>query len=29
MHQKNLRACLHGGSGPQIREVNRLDGVKK
>ena len=23
-----LRACLHGGRGPQIGEVTRLGGVK-
>ena len=22
-----LRACLHGGGGPQVAEVTRLDGV--
>ena len=25
----NLRACLHGGGGPQVGEVTRLRGVKK
>ena len=24
-----LRACLHGGGGPQAGELTRLDGVKK
>ena len=24
-----LRACLHGGGGPQVGEVTRLGGVKK
>ena len=23
-----LRACLHGGGGPQVGEVTRLGGVK-
>ena len=25
----NLRACLHGGGGPQVGEVTRLGEVKK
>ena len=24
-----MRACLHGGGGPQVGEVTRLGGVKK
>ena len=24
-----MRACLHGGGGPQVNEVTRLGGVKK
>ena len=24
-----LRACLHGGGGPQVSEVTRLDGVTR
>ena len=26
--QHQIRACLHGGGGPQIGEVTRLGGVK-
>ena len=26
---KNLRACLHGGGGPQVGEVTRLGGVTR
>ena len=25
----NLRACLHGGEGPQVGEVTRLGGVTR
>ena len=25
----SLRACLHGGGGPQVGEITRLGGVKK
>ena len=27
--QKKLRACLHGGGGPQVGEVTRLGGVTR
>ena len=26
-HFWTLRACLHGGGGPQVGEITRLDGV--
>ena len=28
-HTSGIRACLHGGGGPQGSEVTRLGGVKK
>ena len=27
MNIRSLRACLHGGGGPQVGEVTRLGGV--
>ena len=27
--QKKLRACLHGGGGPQVGEVTRFGGVTR
>ena len=29
VHYRRLRACLHGGGGPQVGEVTRLGEVKK
>ena len=29
LEKARLRACLHGGGGPQVGEVNRLGGVTR
>ena len=29
LFKRSLRACLHGGGGPQIGEVTRLGGVTR
>ena len=28
MQYSKMRACLHGGGGPQVGEVTRLGGIK-